>query len=686
MAQPGPDTVRYKLNPVTVTATRISQNWLDIPMAATVLSVNSTLIGKGYGLDALLSTVPGVLAQSRYGNQDIRLTIRGYGARGAGERSNAGTTRGIRVLIDGFPETEPDGRTSFDLVDLSGAGSVEIIRSNASSIWGNAAGGVVNVQSNTSFDEPYADVRSVFGSFGFHKEAFRLGTMLDVGRLFFSLSNTTSGGWRVHSASSQTLLNTGVVSRLGERTSLGVYLTGTSNLFRVPGPLSQAQFDSLPQQADISFITRDDRRNNRLGRIGVTLAHGLDGDNAITVSGFTNTKYLQRSERNRYRDFNRFHLGGSLLYQNTASLSHQLNNVLAIGGDEAYQDGSIHFYSLTPSGDRGTTLVANKREGANNAGAYVQDELKIGRDVSLLAGLRYDNITYYYDDYISPGLNDAKSFEHVTPKAGVTYHVSHTQSVYLSLGGGVEVPAGNEVDPVPTFGTDTVRTLNPLLEPITSTTVELGTKQVITWEGSGVLTYDIALYRLEVQNDIIPYDGGVFYYTAGLTRRMGVEAGARLALDNGLSFDAALTASDNTYRDYTIDSVHYGDSGKFASLSGNKAAGVPDFFYTLGIRYARPGGLFAEAQLHGVGSYFADDWNLYSVPSYGVLNAAIGVDHCRMGGWYVSAMFGINNITDQTFAASAWINPTLNAGGKPVFLEPGLPRNVVGSFSLGLEF
>ena len=195
-----------------------------------------------------------MLAQSRYGNQDIRLSIRGFGARGAGAKSNAGTTRGLRILVDGFPETEPDGRTSLDLVDLTSAGGVEIVRSNVSSVYGNASGGVVNVLSNTNFVQPFTEFQSIAGSYGYHAEAVRAGAMLGAGRFFFSLTNRNADGWRVHSRSSQSLLNTGVVTPLGEAGSLGIYVTGTNNSFRIPGPLSQAQFDSLAQQADSTYI------------------------------------------------------------------------------------------------------------------------------------------------------------------------------------------------------------------------------------------------------------------------------------------------------------------------------------------------------------------------------------------------------------------------------------------------
>ncbi len=687
------DTIKYKLKPVTITATRIAEPWIGVPLALSVINVNGTLAGKGYGIDEILSSIPGVLAQSRYGNQDVRISIRGFGARGAGAKSNAGTSRGIRILLDGFPETEPDGRTSMDLIDISGAGSVEVVRSNASAVWGNASGGVVNVISNSGFDEPYADVQSSFGSYGFHKEMVQAGTMLDAGRFFLSLSNTNSKGWRYHSSSTQTLINTGIVSPLGDRTSLGVYLTGSGNLFRIPGPLSQAQYDSLAEQADSTFIKRDERRFNRLGRIGVTLSHDINHANSISTSAFIGTKYLQRSERGTFRDFNRYHVGGNATYRNNISFSDEVKNILLVGADEAYQDGALHFYTLTASGDRSTTVKANKREGANNFGVFIQNEISIGNKFSVIAGARYDNITYYYNDYISPQLDDSKSFEHITPKAGITYRLSATQSIYANFGGGVEAPAGNEVDPVPTFGTDTVRALNSLLEPITSVTVELGTKHIVLLGGEeriGSLIYDAALYWLEVRNDIIPYDDGGYYFTAGRTQRMGAEVSVNLQLNNGLSFETAMTFSNNKYKEYLIDSVHLDQSraGHYADLKDNKMSGVPEFFYSIGLRYSPKvlKSAYAKITALGVGDYFADDRNLYKTPAYNIINVSVGVDNFKIpdSKLFVRGFFGINNLTDQKYASSVWINPQLNSMGKPVYLEPGLPRNFIGSVSLGI--
>jgi len=689
VAQSAADSVRYQLPLVTTIGTRISEPWLEVPLALTVLPKSSIALTKGYGLDEALSLVPGVFAVSRFGNQDIRITIRGFGARGAGERSNSGTSRGIRVLSDGFPETEPDGRTAFDLVDLAGAGSIEVVRSNASSIWGNAAGGVVNVRSNTSFDEPYAAYASSFGDFGFHKEMVQVGARLGTGRLAVSLSNTNADGWRWHSNSSLTLLNAALLSQPGEQTTLGIYLTGASNLFRIPGPLTQRQFDTNARQADSLYIKRDERRFNRLGRLGVALSHSIGDEHSFSASVFVNPKYLQRSERNTFRDFTRYHAGGNFVYQNSSSLGGDGRNILLAGLDEAYQDGAILFYNLTPSGGRGSTLTDNKREGANTLGLFLQNEIIIGERWSILFGGRYDNITYYGQSFIKPWLNDSRSFTHFSPKGGVTYRLTPTQSFYANLGGGVEVPAGNETDPVPP---DTIHAINLLLDPITSTTIEVGTKQLFVlgdggWKGT--LVYDIALYWLQVNNDIIPYRNGRFYFTAGKTRRMGAEFGGRLNLANGLSIEAALTLSDNKYVEYRVDSVLYNaaKAGIFADYGNNLMAGVPKAFYSGAAKFSPAFAEFAYARvsIQGAGEYYADDPNLVWIPSWQTFNASIGVEQFRFGGGsiYLSGFFGVQNLLGKKYVGSAWINPDLNTRGEPMYIESGLPRNMVVSLTLG---
>ncbi|MDI6767045.1 MAG: TonB-dependent receptor [Bacteroidota bacterium] len=694
------DSIRYQLAPITITATRIAESWIETPLAISQIDGADLNRLRGYGIDEALNGIPGVLGQSRYGNQDIRLTIRGFGARGAGERSNAGTSRGIRVLVDGFPETEPDGRTSFDLIDISSVGRIEVIRSNASSLWGNAAGGIVHITSNTAFQQPFVNINSSFGSFGFRKETFNIGAFVGSGRFYLNLSNTNFRGWRNHSSSTRALINTGIVSMLGEQTKLGVHLTATSNLFRIPGPLTAEQFNTNPQQAQedtlkdgTTFTFRDERRFNRLGRIGINFSHDFDGEHGITSMVFINPKYLQRSERNTFRDFNRYHLGGNFIYRYGFTVNSNLKNIFLLGADEAYQDGSILFYSLD-NGQRGSELKNNKREGANNFGIFVQDELLFKDYLSIAFGGRFDNVTYYSENFINQNIRGEKSFKRFTPKAGITYRFSPTHSIYANLGGGVEVPAGNETDPY-LEGPDRLAAVNPLLDPIQSTTFELGTKHLIPLQNDNIVqsvVYDIALYTIIVKNDLVPYQAGKLYLSAGKTQRTGIEISLKTQLHSGLSIHSAFTYSHNEYEEYIIDS-NYTDPkspGQSFTLSGNKIAGVPDYFYKFGLNYVPKylSYIYTEINLQGVSKYFADDVNSLNVPGYNIINAVVGFDNLKLFSdkLVLRGYIGINNITDKNYAASAYINPDVNKYGMPIYLEPGLPRNYTANLSVGWNF
>jgi iron complex outermembrane recepter protein len=678
---------------VTVAVTRSPAAILSVPLAITRISASELRSVSGFGLDDALSRVPGVIAQSRYGTSDIRLMIRGYGARGAGDRSNSGTSRGVRVLLDGFPETEPDGRTALDQLDLATAQGVEVIRSNASSLWGNAAGGVVNVITMPGTTTPSFDVQPIYGGFGLARFAARTSTPLgNDGMLWANFTNTTFDGWRDHSDARRALVNGGAVGRVGEKTRLGLFITAANNLMHVPGPLTQAQVDADPDQANATYLQRDERRYNRVGRLGVSVDHDVSGTFALSSMLYVNPKYLQRSERNTFRDFTRYHFGGSVMARKSLNVG-TTRSLITLGVDDAYQDGAILFYTLSPTQGRGTTLTDNKGEGANNFGAFLQDEIAIGDRLTLSLGARYDAIAYNYRSFLPnpPVRSDRRDFSRVSPKLGASWLLNATHSVYANVGGGIEVPAGNETDPTP--GAPPAL-LNPLLEPIRSTTYEVGFKSAPASASDRpfALGYDVALYDIEVTNEIVPYNGGRYYLTAGRARRQGAEVGLNAWASSGLFGTAALTFSNNTYTDYVVDSAVIfptdpTKAGKRADYSNNDVVGVPSTLANIEVGTEVPGyrALRLKAGVEHSGTYFADDANRVGVPSFTILNLTAELhDPIRLGGIAVRGFVTMKNVTDKRYIGSAFLNPDL-VGGVPAAFEPGMPRAFIVSVSLGRD-
>jgi outer membrane receptor protein involved in Fe transport len=466
-----------------------------------------------------------------------------------------------------------------------------------------------------------------------------------------------------------------------------LFLSMANDLFHIPGPLTLAEAETNPRAANATYAARDERRYNRVGRIGATVDRDLGSNSSLSAMLFFNPKVLQRSERGTFRDFNRYHLGGNAVFRAESQLADGIRGSTIVGADAAHQDGTILFYGLTPAGTRDTTLRDNKAEGATNKGLFAQQGILVGDRVNLEIGARYDDITYDYRNFITPRINAAKSFRRLTPKIGASILATPTHSFYANLGGGIEAPAGNETDPAGTFGQDTVVAINPLLDAIRSTTYEVGTKHFIDVgrEYLGSFSYDAALYRTEVRNEIIPYRGGRFYFTAGKVRREGAELGTAVDGVGGFSLRGSFTVSRNRYSAYVVDSVHYGVPGATANYAGNDVAGIPDLFYGLSVAHDIPLGLPLALRLdaRGVGNYFIDDANTVSVPGYHTLDLTLALRQLEVGGGTrLSGFVAVSNLLDRRFIGSAYTNPDI-VNGSAVAFEPGSPRSFVLSFSIG---
>lgn len=658
---------------VVVIGARGEKNRLKLPMAVSVIEAEGFSKSRKAGLNDALRDVPGVFAQSRAGGQDVRLTIRGFGSRGNGERSNAATIRGVKVLIDGFPASEPDGRTALDQLDLNAAERIEVIRSNTSTLFGNASGGVVNVESKSRFPESFVENNVALGSFGLEKNSLAAGLTLGSGRLLLSATRTLFDGWRDHTNSSSSQYYAIFHSNPDAHTHLKLLGSFAYTRFRMAGALTQSQFDSDPRQSNSTYLLRDERRFNRSGKLGFNLSKNLAGRHTLEVLGYVEPKVLERSERNTFRNFNRFHIGGGAVWS-WRQREDDSGLRLSAGADAGYQDGSILFYELE-NGQRGDSLRSNQKEGAGTFGLFVQGELPLKGKLKALVGGRFDHQLYLAQELPTGASTGAPKekliFNHLTPKAALLFSISDNHSLYAQVGGGVEVPAFNEVDPPSTFPS---AILNPFMKPMSSTTVEIGAKgvsEIPSLPFLRTLSYDLALYRIGIKNEIVPYDGGSWYFSAGRSRRWGFEAGAKATFPRGLSARGALTLMDAKYTDY---------ANELGNFSGNKVPGIPRILFNGGLRYEASFGGTADFGFEHAGFYFADDANTIWVPSYFILNTSLGCI-VKFGNLRLEGFLGANNLADKKYASSAFINPS-GSGSSRAFLEPGLPRNYFGGLQL----
>lgn len=124
-----------------VSATPQTVSELDTPAAVSVVSGEDMRHATPrINLSESLGSVPGLQIQNRQNYaQDLQLSVRGFGA-----RSTFGV-RGIRMYVDGIPATMPDGQGQTSNIDLNSIESVDVLRGPFSALYGNASGGVINI-------------------------------------------------------------------------------------------------------------------------------------------------------------------------------------------------------------------------------------------------------------------------------------------------------------------------------------------------------------------------------------------------------------------------------------------------------------------------------------------------------------------------------------------------------------
>src|SRR5690606_874449 len=191
------------LDEIVVTATRMRSSVRDVPRSVSLVGQeriqNAT---QQLALDEALAGVPGLYMQNRYNfSQDLRISLRGFGA-----PSGFGI-RGVRVYVDGIPETLPDGQAGVDSIDLGSTKSIEVLRGPASSLYGNASGGVIAIETELGEAAPFVEAGLAGGELGFQK--YQLKTGGSAGRVDYLLnaSRQEFDGYRQHSYSKGTLLN-----------------------------------------------------------------------------------------------------------------------------------------------------------------------------------------------------------------------------------------------------------------------------------------------------------------------------------------------------------------------------------------------------------------------------------------------------------------------------------------------
>ncbi len=673
------DSSRATLPSVRVTATREGPRApLELPYAVTLSRPDPLAALRRLGVDELLFAVPGVaLANRQNPAQDPRVSIRGFGAR------SAFGVRGVRVLQDGVSVTLPDGQTPVDALDVEGAARVEIVRGSASSLYGNAAGGVIDVRSPIPPRLPVAPYARVSGGDGTPTVSAvgAAGSIQPVG-YSASLTRISGRGFREYSDQRATRAALRVSVPLpGDRAGIVTVATRVYDVTRAesPGALTQAQLDADPSMADPLSVRKRAGKTVQQEDLAVTLARSLGERANVDLTVFGSARTLANPLTFATVDVNRTSGGASIRLAREGALGTRTLR-LVTGADVQWQhDDRVESANCADATTTSPTcpdgpslrgaLRKDQRENVTSVGPFTRAELTLAPGLLASAGVRADAVRFEVRDHLITATNPDDSGERtlhaVSPAAGLVWRVMPLTSLYANASSSFETPTTTELGNKP----DGSAGMNPELQPQRTVALEIGAKGVLPLGIDGI-HWDAALFEARARDELVPFDipggGGRRYYrNAGRTLRRGGELGVQ-ATTGPLSMQTAYTYSRYRYVDYTVGTTSY---------AGNRIPGVPVHALASAISL-RTGRVIVSATADVASALDVDDANTAQAPGRTIVGVAAGT-RVRLAGAELAPYVALQNLGGVRSVGSVSVNAT---GGK--FYEPAPGRALLVRLTL----
>ena len=676
---------------VSVSATRVERDNMDIPAAIDTIDQRTIREGNPQvNLSEALGRVPGITVSNRQNYaQDLQISSRGFGA-----RSTFGV-RGLRLIADGIPATMPDGQGQAATFNLSSAKSIEVLRGPFASLYGNSAGGVVQIFTADGPKEPTFSLNALYGSYDTYKLGAQYGGQHGPLNIVIDASRFETDGYRDHSSARRDHLNAKFKYDLG---SAGVF-TLVLNALDQPETedalgLTAAQVAQNRKQAGgtftgatpanaYNFNTRKSIAQNQAGlTYDVSLwtstklnARVYAGDRQVTqFLAIPIATQAGATHSGGVVDLDRGYGGAALRLTHETKLAGG-PFTLSAGVDydrmKERRNGFLNNFGIAG------TLKRNEDNTVSNTDVYAQAEWQMIKNLTLLTGLRHSRVKFESTDYFiaagNPNDSGGLDYSRTTPALGLTYKFTPTFNAYANVGKGFETPTFAEL----AYRSGGATGLNFALRAANSLHREIGLKALIGDKGR----LNVALFRIDVSDEIVVETnagGRSTFKNAQGTRREGLELGYAQKLP--LGFEAALS--------YTLMNARF--TQPFTTVTGTPAVVVPvlagsklpgiagnNLYGELVWRH--PGsGFHTAVEVRHSGKVWVNDQNAEFAGAYTIFNLRAGLQQ-RGKNWKLTEFVRVDNVGDKGYIGSVIVAEANNR-----YYEPAPGRN--GMIGINAEF
>lgn len=629
-----PEVVVEDGRPDPVEKTAAALDRLALPTQA--LKLPSSGGARSASLADVLRFAPGVVAQERFGPEDLRLSIRGSGI------TRTGHGRGLLLLRDGVPLNTADGDYDMIAADLWASSHLAVLRGgNAGRYGATALGGAVDLQSRRASSESPLAARLQGGSFGFRRANLLLGNDWRGGDALLALSQGEADGYREQSATRifRSLANLGLDWEGGSQ----LFVLGHSDdASQWPGALTLAQWRNDPRSAATLSRQRNQRNDIRQSTLSSRTrveAASADWEMGLgfsrreqfhpTPGGISEpqarTFIVQPGVR---RVWDRIEAG--------AALRHVRSDIDAV--TRAYAGPPTSALASRPG-----AIVAERDQYASNLELILDGRYAMADSLSLTAGLvfgrserRDTRITRNAPQNNRPDYR--QRFQQVSPALGLQLRPSEDRLYFLALRHSFEPPSFFDLGGNAPLQSDGI----PRLRAQSADTIDIGTRG-----RSASHAWDVTLYYSRVDAELLRLNPGSApnppVINAGRTVHAGLEALLETRIDRLLGWERETAWTWRQRLD--LNEFRFDSDPVYRN---NRLAGLPRALYRSELAYAWPLGHELALTFDATSATFADFRNQTRVPGHGVIGLRAN--------WQVAAAWSLGvearNLLDRRWASS----------------------------------
>jgi iron complex outermembrane receptor protein len=588
---------KIDLDNVIVKSTRIDVNKNQAPLS---VYVKNLLVNKNYTSKSSFSdftnSIPGLYSSSSNNfSQDLRISIRGFGAR------SAFGIRGIKLIVDGIPETTPDGQSQLDNLPLGLNFKYSRLLEVQAHYYMVTHQVVLlililyqTIHCHTS--EP----RLVFGAYQY--QSIQRTRVFDWNNssLVVHYDKRRSNGYRDFSGYKSSILNLKYLREFDENNKVVWQINYTDSPYaKDAGGLKLNEVEDDRRQSRKNNFDYDAYEKVKHVKTGFSWRH-LNDDN----SSFDSYFFYQKRDFNSKLPFNyegiifleRDYYGIGTKYSKQY-FSDNKSRTITLGIDHSnQQDDRKRFKNNL--GEKGENTF-DQIEKFKSTGVYFINQTDYNSGLLFRYGVRYDENRIGTDSEAFIPLNK------FNPSLGVSYSINDSNNIYLSTGTSFETPTLNELSNNPSGNG-----LNKNLDPSSSVNYEIGWRKT-----NSNLMFEAVAYLINTDNEILPYEleqfpGKNFYRNVGSTRRYGIELNSQLLFSTG-KLNLSYTNAKNTFNDFILDGN---------DLKGLLLPGIPNQILDIELIFnlSKRRTLLINNRL--IGELFADNLNETQVSSYNLLN------------------------------------------------------------------